>query len=126
MISSFNRNFVSRHDGNPATHSFVTSPEIVTAFAYSGSLNFDPVRDALQTRSGDIFRFSPPAAEELPVSFSGGDTYYQSPDAAGSAVEVAVAPNSDRLQLLEPFDPWIKENSKQMTVLMKVKGEQPP
>lgn len=123
-MSSYNRNFVGRHDGNPATHSFVTSPEIVTAFAYSGSLGFNPVTDSLATSDGRQFRFSPPKAEELPAAFSRGDTYYQAPLEDGSSVEVAVSPESDRLQLLEPFETWRFGNSSDMTILAKIKGMQ--
>lgn len=126
VISSYNRNFVARHDGNPATHSFVTSPEIVTAFAYSGSLDFDPVHDSLTTPSGEAFKFSPPVAEELPSSFARGDKHYQPPVADASTIEVAVSPDSDRLQLLTPFHAWEEGNSKEMTVLIKVKGEDLP
>ncbi|KAK4502115.1 hypothetical protein PRZ48_005538 [Zasmidium cellare] len=122
VISSYNRNFVARHDGNPATHSFVTSPEIVTAFAYAGSLDFDPVHDYLTAPSGEPFRFSSPGAEELPVSFSGGDTFYQAPGVDESSVEIAVSPESDRLQLLTPFEPWKDGNSQDMAILIKVKG----
>lgn len=121
-MSSYNRNFVGRHDGNPSTHSFVTSPEIVTAFAYSGSLSFNPIADTLATSDGKRFKFSPPTAEELPSVFSKGDTYYQAPLEDGSGVEVAVSPESDRLQLLEPFEPWQVGNSTEMTVLAKIKG----
>ncbi|KAI7216193.1 Aconitate hydratase [Hortaea werneckii] len=123
VMSSYNRNFVGRHDGNPATHSFVTSPEIVTAFAYSGSLGFNPVTDSLATSDGRRFRFSPPTAEELPPVFSRGDTHYQAPLEDGSSVELAVSPESDRLQLLEPFETWRFGNSSDMTILAKIKGK---
>ncbi|KAK4890938.1 hypothetical protein LTR27_010386 [Elasticomyces elasticus] len=123
VISSYNRNFVGRHDGNPATHSFVTSPEVVTAFAYSGDLNFMPTCDTLTTPSGQPFRFSLPHAEELPVSFAKGDTHYQGPPRDGSSVEVVVSRTSDRLQLLQPFAAWSQGNADDMTVLVKVRGK---
>ncbi|KAK5677609.1 hypothetical protein LTS10_010183 [Elasticomyces elasticus] len=112
-----------RHDGNPATHSFVTSPEIVTAFAYSGDLNFNPTCDTLTTPNGQPFRFSLPHAEELPISFAKGDTHYQAPPKDGSSVEVVVSPTSDRLQLLQPFAAWKQGNADDMTVLVKVRGK---
>ncbi|KAK5744821.1 hypothetical protein LTR17_001898 [Elasticomyces elasticus] len=123
VISSYNRNFVGRHDGNPATHSFVTSPEVVTAFAYSGDLNFNPTCDTLTTPSGQPFQFSSPHAEELPMSFAKGDTHYQAPPKDGSSVEVVVSPTSDRLQLLQPFAAWTQGNADDMTVLVKVRGK---
>lgn len=117
---------MGRHDGNPETHSFVTSPEVVAAFAYSGDLGFNPITDSLPTPSGKPFQFSSPFGEELPASFASGDTHYQAPLEDGSAVEVAVSPSSDRLQLLEPFPAWEQGNAEDMTVLAKIKGKHHP
>ena len=132
VISSFNRNFAGRHDSNPATHSFVTSPELATAFAYSGRLDFNPVIDSLplpstvSSASDDTqttFQFQPPTSAELPVAFSPGIDRYQPPIPNSSALSVAVDPDSDRLQLLTPFAPWTCGNASNMAVLIKVSGK---
>lgn len=133
VISSFNRNFTGRHDGNPATHSFVTSPEIATAFAYAGDLTFNPTTDAIAVPGSEggpanEFRFSSPAnAKELPDAYVSGDpALYQAPvldvrDA--DKYEVAIDKNSDRLQLLDPFKPWTDGQASAMQVLAKVSGK---
>ncbi|KAG8630102.1 hypothetical protein KVT40_001721 [Elsinoe batatas] len=123
VISSYNRNFTGRHDGNPATHSFVTSPEIVTAFAYSGSLEFNPATDVLTAANGSTFMFSPPSSQELPISFARGDALYQPPAQDPSSLTVDISPTSDRLQLLEPFAPWGAGNALSMTILGKIRGK---
>lgn len=123
VISSYNRNFTGRHDGNSATHSFVTSPELVAAFAYGGSLSYNPASDSIATESGEQFRFSRPWADDLPRSFADGLQAYQPPPTDPSTVEVAVDPNSDSLQLLQPFPEWQSGNAEDMTVLIKVKGK---
>ncbi|KAB2576857.1 putative aconitate hydratase [Lasiodiplodia theobromae] len=123
VISSFNRNFVGRHDGNPGTHSFVTSPELVTAFAYSGSLQFNPVTDEVLDSKGQAFKFTPPVVDELPASFESGQNYYQGPAEDREALTVEVDPKSDRLQLLQPFEPWKAGNAEDLTILIKVKGK---
>lgn len=128
VVSSFNRNFTGRHDGNPATHSFVTSPELSTAFAFVGDLMFNPNTDDVPVTSSDgqssTFRFSPPRSEELPLAFSPGSDRFQSPVLTDtSALEVAIDPKSDRLQLLTPFPPWKDENVSNMEVLIKVAGK---
>lgn len=129
VISSFNRNFTGRHDSNPGTHSFVTSPEIATAFAYSGTLDFNPSTDSLPVNgSSDSntsqFRFSPPTSNELPVEFSSGNENYQAPVTEDTSnLQVDVNPMSDRLQLLEPFAPWKPGNASDMTILVKVAGK---
>ncbi|KAH7047580.1 hypothetical protein B0J12DRAFT_667505 [Macrophomina phaseolina] len=123
VISSFNRNFVGRHDGNPGTHSFVTSPELVTAFAYSGSLQFNPLTDEVLDSKGEAFKFTPPAAEELPPSFESGTDFYQPPAEDRAAFQVVVDPKSDRLQLLQPFESWKPGNAEDLTILLKVKGK---
>lgn len=127
VISSFNRNFTGRHDGNPSTHSFVTSPELATTFAFAGTLDFNPSVDSVAVGAGhsqSTFRFQPPKANELPVSFSSGEDLFQPPALEGaSELGVVVDPNSDRLQLLEPFPAWEKGNVTNMSVLIKVAGK---
>ncbi|KAK7733542.1 hypothetical protein SLS57_000557 [Botryosphaeria dothidea] len=112
-----------RHDGNPGTHSFVTSPELVTAFAYSGSLKFNPLTDEVLDSKGQAFKFTPPVAEELPVSFESGENYYQPPAEDRTALQVVVDPKSDKLQLLQPFEAWKPGNAEGLTILLKVKGK---
>lgn len=124
VISSFNRNFVGRHDSNPATHSFVTSPELVTAFAYTGRLDFNPLTDDVSSGNGqEVFRFTPPVSCELPLNFETGLETFQEPLEDGSAENVVVDPNSDRLQLLKPFSPWQPGCADNMQILIKVKGK---
>lgn len=122
VISSYNRNFVGRHDGNAATHSFVTSPELVAAFAYAGSLEYNPATDSIAGDSGAV-KFTRPEAEQFPKTFADGTTQYQAPPEDGSEVDVVVSPTSDSLQLLKPFAAWESENASDMTVLIKVKGK---
>ncbi|KAL3440455.1 aconitase family-domain-containing protein [Aspergillus insuetus] len=125
VISSFNRNFVGRHDSNPATHSFVTSPELVTAFAYAGRLDFNPLKDTV-TVNGDstnAFRFSPPVSQELPSHFERGQDTFQEPSVDGTELSVVVRPDSDRLQLLKPFTAWEPGCANNMELLIKVKGK---
>lgn len=122
-MSSYNRNFVGRHDGNARTHSFVTSPELVTAFAYAGSLDYNPQKDYLTSSNGTPFRFDAPSAEELPEAFAVGKDTYQAPPEDPSSVEVIVDPSSDRLQLLKPFEAWQTGNADHMRILIKVKGK---
>ncbi|KAI0410805.1 aconitase family-domain-containing protein [Xylaria grammica] len=129
VISSFNRNFTGRHDSNPATHSFVTSPEIVTAFAYAGRLDFDPMQESIPVHHADgqaasPFRFRAPTASELPVAFAPGADRYQPPvNGDTSHLEVSIDPRSDRLQLLKPFNSWELGNATDMRVLIKVNGK---
>ncbi|KAF4981501.1 hypothetical protein FZEAL_2686 [Fusarium zealandicum] len=128
VISSFNRNFTGRHDGNPSTHSFVTSPEIATTFAYTGDLAFNPTTDAVtfldESGTPSEFRFTPPTARELPEVFSPGKDLYQAPILTNtSEYEVVVDKNSDRLQLLTPFDSWRDGKATDMQVLIKVAGK---
>src|SRR5690606_29597577 len=104
IITSFNRNFSKRADGNPNTHSFVASPEVVTAMAIAGSLDFNPMRDTLINEAGEQVRLDEPTGMEMPPrGFDVEDAGYQAPAEDKSAVEVVVDPSSDRLQLLEPF-----------------------
>ncbi|OAA60301.1 Aconitase, mitochondrial-like protein [Niveomyces insectorum RCEF 264] len=123
VVSSYNRNFAGRHDSNPATHSFVTSPEMVVAFAYAGRLDFNPATDAVPGAAKTDFRFAPPASFELPPHFTPGDDRFQAPLADGSAHEVTIDPKSDRLQLLRPFAPWQPGQAANMQVLIKVSGK---
>ena len=124
VISSFNRNFVGRHDGNPETCSFVTSPEMVTAFAYSGRLDFNPVIDSLQIEgSAQGFQFTAPKNVDLPMQFVVGEDFYQAPVHDADDVAVDIDPQSERLQLLEPFKPWSPGSTKDMPILVKVQGK---
>ncbi|WZH42089.1 aconitase family-domain-containing protein [Fusarium acuminatum] len=128
VISSFNRNFTGRHDSNPATHSFVTSPEITTAYAYSGDLSFNPITDSIhfldQSGRPSEFRFKPPKAKELPQSFYAGYDLYQPPGLEDtSSYEVLIDEGSDRLELLTPFEPWQHGQADNMQVLIKVAGK---
>ncbi|CAI8014113.1 Probable aconitate hydratase, mitochondrial [Geodia barretti] len=121
IVSSYNRNFTGRNDANPATHSFVASPEIVTALALAGDLRFNPLTDSLTGASGEEFRLEPPTGEELPSKgFDAGEECYQEPPAKGSSSSVDVDPNSNRLQLLTPFDKWDGNDIEDAPVLIKV------
>jgi aconitate hydratase len=107
IVHSFNRNFSKRADGNPNTHAFVTSPEIVTALAIAGRLDFNPLTDTLTNSNGEQIKLNPPTGEELPSKgFAVEDAGYQAPAEDGASVQVSVAPDSSRLQLLSPFEPW--------------------
>ena len=124
IITSFNRNFAKRADGNPNTHAFVASPEIVTAFAIAGSLTFNPITDTLTNEAGAQVKLDEPAGIELPVKgFEVEDAGYQAPAADGSSVSVAVSPSSDRLQLLEPFSAWEGTELRGLKLLIKAKGK---
>ncbi|TVY33437.1 Aconitate hydratase, mitochondrial [Lachnellula subtilissima] len=107
IISSYNRNFTGRNDANPATHSFVTSPDLTVAMTIAGSLHFNPLTDKLKDKDGNEFLLSPPTA----------------PPPTGSAVAVAVSPTSDRLQLLEPFSAWDGKDATDIPILIKAKGK---
>ncbi|XP_061702763.1 aconitate hydratase, mitochondrial-like [Syngnathoides biaculeatus] len=124
IVTSYNRNFTGRNDANPATHAFVTSPEIVTALALAGTLDFNPETDYLTAPNGEKFKLQPPSGDELPSrDFDPGQDTYQHPPAEGSSVKVDVNPSSNRLQLLEPFDKWHGTDLEDMKVLIKVKGK---
>ncbi|KAJ1529118.1 Aconitate hydratase mitochondrial, partial [Cladochytrium tenue] len=124
IFISYNRNFTGRNDGNPATHAFVTSPELVTAMVYAGDLSFNPMTDTLTTPSGKPFKFQPPNGTELPPrGFDPGNDTYQAPPADRSAVQVVVNPTSQRLQLLSPFTTWDGKDIENATILIKVKGK---
>jgi aconitate hydratase len=124
IVHSFNRNFSKRNDGNPNTHAFVTSPELVTALAISGRLDFDPVNDTVPNEKGGEVKLDPPTGYELPVNgFDVKDPGYQAPAKDGSKVSVVVDPNSNRLQLLEPFEPWHGKNISGAKLLIKALGK---
>ena len=124
IITSFNRNFAKRNDGNANTHAFVASPEIVTALAIAGDLTFNPLTDELVNEAGVKVRLDEPKGIELPPrGFDVGDAGYKAPAADGSTVNVVVKPDSERLQLLEPFPAWNGKNITDAVVLIKAKGK---
>ena len=124
IITSFNRNFAKRADGNPNTHAFVASPEIVTALAIAGDLTFNPLTDTLTNSEGNQVRLEEPRGLELPTKgFAVEDAGYQAPAEDGSKVQVLVAPTSDRLQLLDSFAAWEGMDLKGMKLLIKAKGK---
>ena len=123
IITSFNRNFAKRNDGNPNTHAFVASPEIVTAFAIAGNLTFNPLTDTLPGRGGAVRLDEPRGVELPPAGFAVEDAGFQAPAANGSGIQVIVSPNSDRLQLLEPFQPWGGTDIMGLRVLIKALGK---
>ncbi len=124
IIHSFNRNFSKRADGNPNTHAFVTSPEMVAAIAIAGDLGFNPLTDTLTNAKGEQFKFQAPKGDELPKKgFAVDDNGYQAPVEDGSGVVIAVAPDSSRLQLLENFPIWDGKNIMGAKLLIKAKGK---
>jgi aconitate hydratase len=124
IITSFNRNFAKRNDGNPNTHSFVASPEIVTAMVLAGKLTFNPLTDTLVNEKGIAVKLDEPRGIELPLKgFAVEDNGYQAPAEDGSSVEIKVDPESKRLQLLSPFAPWNGEDLTGLRLLIKAKGK---
>lgn len=124
IVTSYNRNFTGRNDANPATHCFVTSPELVTALSIAGRLDFNPLTDELTGADGKKFKLDAPFGDELPQKgFDPGMDTYEAPPSDGSKVRVDVDPKSQRLQLLNPFDTWNGKDLTDMTVLIKVKGK---
>jgi aconitate hydratase len=124
IIHSFNRNFSKRADGNPNTHAFVASPEMVMAVALSGKLDFNPITDKLTAKNGEEILLDPPTGWELPPNgFDVDDNGYQEPAKDGSGVEIVVNEDSQRLQLLDPFEPWNGENVEGAMLLIKAKGK---
>ena len=124
IIHSFNRNFSKRADGNPNTHAFVASPEMVAAIAISGRLDFNPITDLLVNEEGDEVKLDPPTGLELPPKgFDVEDNGYLAPLADGSSVNVIVKENSERLELLAPFEPWDRKNLKNVRLLLKAYGK---
>ncbi|MFN2369531.1 MAG: aconitate hydratase [Candidatus Krumholzibacteriia bacterium] len=125
IITSFNRNFAKRNDGNAETHAFMGSPEIVMAYGLAGTLKFDPLNDTLTNDKGEQVRLeAPKVADELPKDgFVFDETGYQAPPKDASRVEVIVRPDSDRLALLEPFSPWDGKDYKGLPLLIKALGK---
>ena len=124
IVHSFNRNFAKRADGNPNTYAFVGSPELVTALAIAGDLTFNPLTDTLINENGEAVMLDAPTGYELPIlGFAVEDAGYQAPAADGSSVEVKVAPNSSRLQLLDPFAAWEGTDLNNLKLLIKAKGK---
>jgi aconitate hydratase len=124
IVHSFNRNFAKRADGNPNTFAFVASPEMVAAIAIAGDLSFNPITDSLINDKGEKVKLDPPFGDELPTKgFAVEDAGFQAPAADGSAVQVAVSPTSDRLQLLDPFSAWEGTDLKGLKLLIKAKGK---
>ncbi|MCX7637617.1 MAG: aconitate hydratase [Cyclobacteriaceae bacterium] len=124
IITSFNRNFAKRNDGNPNTHAFVASPEIVTAYAIAGDLTFNPLTDSLINEEGKPVKLDEPRGVEFPPKgFEVKDPGYIPPAKDGSKVQVKIDPNSNRLQALQPFEPWDGKNITGMRLLIKVKGK---
>jgi aconitate hydratase len=124
IVHSFNRNFRKRADGNPNTMAFVTSPEMVAAVAISGKLDFNPLLDPLENKNGEEVYLSEPIGQELPKNgFDVEDNGYQAPAVEGSNIEVVVNPESERLQLLTPFEAWNGENIENARLLIKAQGK---
>jgi len=124
IVHSFNRNFSKRNDGNPNTHAFVASPEMVAALAIAGRLDFDPVNDSLINQDGEEVKLDPPSGLELPPSgFAVEENGYVAPQEDGSQVEVVVKEDSERLQLLSPFQPWDQQNLMGAKLLIKAHGK---
>jgi aconitate hydratase len=124
IVSSFNRNFPGRNDGISETLSFLASPEIVTAYAISGDLNFDPVNQTLKGADGKAFKFEPPQGEELPAKgFAKADEGFVAPAANGDGLTVDIPPTSERLQLLQPFPRWDGKDFEKLPLLIKTKGK---
>lgn len=124
IVHSFNRNFAKRADGNPNTHAFVGSPELVTAIAIAGTLGFNPLTDTLTNSEGKEVKLDPPYGDELPKNgFAVEDAGYVAPAEDGSTVSVIVKEGSDRLQLLDPFHPWDGKNITGARLLIKAEGK---
>lgn len=124
IVSSFNRNFPGRNDGISETLSFLASPEVVTAYAITGDLGFDPVNQTLKGADGKEFKFQPPQGEELPAKgFAKGDEGFVAPAENGDGLTVDIPPTSERLQLLQPFPRWDGQDFEKLPLLMKTKGK---
>ena len=124
IVHSFNRNFAKRADGNPNTFAFVGSPELITALAIAGDLNFNPLTDTLTNNKGEQVKLDAPTGDELPLKgFAVEDAGYQAPAEDGSKVTIAVDPSSKRLQLLDPFAAWEGTDLKSLKLLIKAKGK---
>lgn len=124
IISSYNRNFTGRNDANPATHAFVTSPDLVVALTLAGTLNFNPLTDKLKDKDGNEFMLAAPTGAGLPSNgYDPGQETYQAPPEDRSQVSVQVSPTSDRLQVLEPFKAWDGKDATDLPILIKTQGK---
>lgn len=124
IVSSYNRNFTGRNDGNPATHAFVTSPDLVVALTIAGTLHFNPLKDKLKDKDGNEFMLKPPSGEGLPSKgYDPGNDTYQAPPKERASMSVQVSPSSDRLQILKPFQPWDGKDAKNIPILIKAQGK---
>lgn len=124
IVTSFNRNFAARNDGNPATHAFVASPELTTALTIAGRITFNPLTDTLLNKDGQEVRLDEPRGEELPINgFGAEDAGYSAPAEDGSGVVIVIAPDSERLQKLEPFAPWDGQDLENLALLIKTSGK---
>jgi aconitate hydratase len=125
IVTSYNRNFPARNDGQAATMNLIGSPEIVTALALAGKLSFNPLTDTLTGADGKPFKLEPPkpAPDVPPQNFAQGQSSYEAPPADGSSIELKVAPDSERIQLLEPWPAWDGNDFEDMPVLVKTKGK---
>ena len=124
ILSSYNRNFTGRNDANPATHSFVTSPDLVVALTIAGDLNFNPLTDPLKDKDGKEFMLKTPTGDGLPANgYDPGRDTYQAPPEDRSTVSVAVSPSSDRLQILAGFKEWDGKDATDLPILIKTKGK---
>ncbi|KAI9868426.1 MAG: Aconitate hydratase mitochondrial [Trichoglossum hirsutum] len=124
IVSSYNRNFTGRNDANPATHAFVTSPDLVVALTLAGTLNFNPLTDTLKDKDGNDFLLAQPTGDGLPANgYDPGRDTYQAPPTDRVSISVAVSPTSDRLQILEPFEPWDGKDAIGIPILIKAKGK---
>ena len=124
IVTSFNRNFAKRNDGNPNTHAFVGSPELVTALAIAGDLTFNPLEDTLLNAAEEEVKLDPPVGMDLPQNgFAVEELGYKAAAEDGSSTTVIVNPDSERLQLLNPFEPWKGENLTDLKLLIKTQGK---
>lgn len=122
ILTSYNRNFAKRNDGNPETLGFISSPELVVAMAFSGSMKFNPLKDTLKDKDGNDFKFKPPTGDVLPKNgYSSKDSGYEAPTRSG---EVVIDPTSERLAFLEPFSrPELKTDYEDLPLLLKAQGK---
>lgn len=124
IVTSYNRNFTKRNDGNPKTHAFVASPEMTTVLNFAGNIAFNPETDTLKDSEGNDFKFDPPYGDELPLQgYNPGEDTFSPPPADSEGLTVEVNPKSDRLALIEPFNAWDGEDYEDCLVLIKAKGK---
>lgn len=124
ILTSYNRNFKRRNDGNPDTYGFISSPEIVIALAFAGSMKFNPLTDSLTTPDGKEFKFEAPEAHELPPKgFTAESSGYAAPAEDGSDIVIEVSPSSERIELLEPFATWDGSDIAEAQVIFKAEGK---